>query len=122
MFFSKTGSYQKFIIRTFYGCKIISTKKNGPTKNFHQKCGRKYFWLQNQFLETGSYQKLSNLFWLKIISGSTNISSRTDSYQKFSSNFLVENFLFLKNHFLENRFLPKMFIKFFLVVNFYGCK
>ena len=86
-----------FWSKTFYGCKIISSKTGS-----NQKLSMKYFW--------------SKIYCCKLI------SSRTGSHQIFSSKFLWSKIFCLQNNFLENRFEPKIFVKHLWSKMFVGCK
>ena len=130
---------------SIFACKIISLKQVRH-ENFKQSFIVEIFlWLQNHFLENNLLPKIFNIiFGSKFFYCFKIISSKTESYQKFSTklfgrkffvvaksfprkqvwtknlhnNILVENFLWLQYNFLENRFEPKIIIKFFLFEGF----
>jgi hypothetical protein len=95
---SKTGSYQKlssksFLVEKFYCCKIISSEMGS-----YQKISvENYLWMQCHFLENRYIPKLSSKFFVQIFLSKLFydckvISSKTGSYQKFSSTFFWSNF------------------------------
>ena len=87
-----------FLSEFFYGCQIISSETRLPPK---------FLW---------------KIFWSKIFMLAKSLPRNLVWIKNFHQNFLVENFLWLQNNFLGIWFAPKIFMKNFLVKNFYGCK
>jgi hypothetical protein len=102
---SKTGSYQKFssviFCRTFFIVAKSFPRKQVPTNNFHQKfLVQTFLWSKIISSKTGSYQTFSSKsFWSKNFYGCKIISSKTGSYHKFSSVFFGRKFFMVAKSF-----------------------
>ena len=109
--------------QNFFRLKFVIIAKSFPRKQVPSKIFIKLFlfehflWLQNHFLQNRFVPKIFiHIFWSKIFYGCKIISSKTGSYQKFSSNlFLVQNFLSLQSQFLEYISIHNIFINIFFV-------